>query len=184
MKHDLRKKKNIVLIGFMATGKTSAGKMLAQRLGREFIDTDALVEKKMGMSVSDIFTQYGEETFRKREADAVAEVASEENLVIATGGGIVLNPENIRRLREKGLLVLLETSPIVIARRVSNKKDRPLLSDSPELIARIEELLAARESFYKGDLEIETSDLSCEEVVEKILAFLQKDDEIKEGELS
>lgn len=122
-------KTNIALIGFMATGKTAVGKLLAQKLGKKFIELDAVIEKKAGMSIPDIFRRDGEIRFRELEIEAVRDVSAAKNNVIACGGGVVLNTINIDRLKKESVIICLEASPSVILRRTSRDKDnRPLLN--------------------------------------------------------
>src|SRR3972149_1337910 len=127
-------KTSVALIGFMGTGKTAVGRLLAQKLGREFIELDALVEKRAGKSIPEIFRQDGEIRFRELEIEAVKEVARRKNAVIACGGGIVLNAINIDRLRQECIIVCLTASPSVVLKRTSADKDgRPLLAVSDRL---------------------------------------------------
>lgn len=163
--------KNIVLVGFMGTGKTSVGKLLAKKLGWEFIDTDTIIEKKAGIRIKTIFKKFGEPYFREVESKVAKEIGKLKNVVIATGGGIVLREENIKNLKKKGVLVCLSASPEVILRRVGKIKKRPLLSgEKGKVIERIENILNQRKEFYqKADITIDTTSLSKKEVAEKIL---------------
>jgi shikimate kinase len=120
--------KNIVIIGFMATGKSTVGRRLAHRLGRAFIDTDKEIEAVTGKTVAQIFARDGAVRFRSEEALLVKKLSAREDLVIATGGGIVLDPENVRLLKESGILIALSASPDVIYQRARGKKTRPLLA--------------------------------------------------------
>ena len=120
--------KNIVLIGFMGTGKTSTGRVLARRLGRPFIDVDRKIEGIYLMSVSDIFAKYGEKAFRQTEKEIIIKVAKYTNTVIATGGGTVLLPENLFRLRNNGIIVSLAATTDKIVERIGKRRFlRPLL---------------------------------------------------------
>jgi shikimate kinase len=161
--------KNIVLTGFMGTGKTTVGKKVATTLHFNFVDTDKLVEKMAGMSVAEIFEKYGEEYFRKLEKAAVVKVSRLKNHVIATGGGVVLNPSNIVQLRKNGVVIRLKARPEVILRNISKTKERPLLAvEDPE--KRIRELLEEREPFYRfADYTIDVSDKTIEEVAEEVI---------------
>lgn len=171
-------KTNIALIGFMATGKTAVGRVLAKKLGRKFIEMDALIEQKAGKSIPEIFQQDGEIAFRELEIEVTKEVTRHQNAVIACGGGIVLNQINIDRLREKGRVVYLTASPGAILKRVASEKgQRPLLEvDDPALAIR--NLLKFRKPFYEraADVIISTSKLDIDAVSEQIIAIL-KDDE-------
>jgi shikimate kinase len=170
-------RRNIVLTGFMGTGKTLIGQMLAGRLGLLFIDTDREVEAHTGLDPSEIFNRYGEEHFRTEESLVVERVARLEGCVIATGGGVVLNDGNMANLRRTGAIILLEARPEVIARRVSRADDRPLLLESQirqQLQERIETLVRQRASYYGDhDFRVDTSDLSPEQVLEQILVYLK-----------
>jgi shikimate kinase len=171
-------KTNIALIGFMGTGKTAVGEALAEKLGRSFVELDYLIEQKVGKSIPDIFQQDGETAFRELEIEVTEEVSKDKNLVIACGGGIVLNKINIERLRKSARMVYLTASPRVILKRVANEEgQRPLLEvDNPTLAIR--EMLSFRKPFYERatDIKINTSKLSIEAVAEQIISKL-KDDE-------
>ncbi|MGE5405184.1 MAG: shikimate kinase [Candidatus Saccharibacteria bacterium] len=166
--------KNIVLIGFMGTGKTAIGTRLAQRLNRKFIDTDREIERVTGMTVRDIFLKAGEVRFRSEEALISQKLANQEGLVIATGGGLVLNPENIEYLRENGVVVCLKAAPEDIFRRVSKKKqNRPLLGRS-FTIDDIVRMLNDRDEFYRNaDIEVDTTGTEPDMVVQEIISKLQ-----------
>lgn len=169
------KKTNVVLTGFMGVGKTEVGKLLAELLKMDFIDTDAAVEAAVGMTIPQIFQKYGEESFRCEEAAAVQKAAARSNCVIATGGGVVLNPKNIQVLREKGIIILLTARAEVIAERVIKTGNRPLIQSGVELKTRIRELLSARESYYQDyDYRIDTSELSIEQVAERVISLLDE----------
>jgi shikimate dehydrogenase len=101
-------KENVVLIGMPSSGKSTVGAILAEKLGGEFVDTDDLIVKKIGMSIKDFFALYGEEKFREIERQVICEIAGRSGLVIATGGGVVLNRENIRNLRLGGKIIFLD----------------------------------------------------------------------------
>ncbi len=171
-------KTNIALIGFMGVGKTAVGKVLAEKLGRSFVELDSLIEQKAGMSIPEIFQQDGEIAFRELEIDVTKEVSKDRNLVIACGGGIVLNKINIDRLRQQSRIVYL-TAPLgVILERVSGEAgERPLLS-VPDKVSEIRELLGFRKPFYEraADITIDTLKLDTSAVAEQIIEKL-KDDE-------
>jgi len=164
---------NIVLVGFMGTGKTVVGKRLAQRLNMEYVDVDELIEQQEGKKISDIFAEDGEPYFRKVEKKITRQVSGFENAVIATGGGVVLDEENIRNLKTKGVLICLSAQPEVILERTKSSVRRPLLNvaDPEEKIAA---LLNKRAPLYaKADYTIDTSCLSIEEVVEKVIGIIK-----------
>ncbi len=165
-------KSNIVLTGFMGVGKTAVGKHLAQLLQMEFIDTDQLIEESF-MKIPDIFRLYGEDRFRQEEMLVVKKAAAFSNCVIATGGGVVLNPDNMKALRSNGWIVLLTARPEVIAERLKGGETRPLLQQADDKIKLIRELLRAREKYYRNcDISIDTSDLSVSQVAEEIIRRL------------
>ena len=148
--------KNIVLTGFMGTGKTAVGRELARRLGMRLIELDTEIEKAEGMTINEIFSRHGEPYFRDRETEMVKRFAKQDNLVISTGGGVVLREENMKALREKGVIVCLTASPETILRRISTSDERPLLKvDDP--LKKIKDLLEYRRPYYeKADIVIET----------------------------
>jgi len=141
--------KHLVLIGLMGVGKTSVGSECARRLGRDFVDTDDLVTRTAGMTVESIFAEAGESRFREIERDVVADVcASPRPLVIACGGGAVLDPENRRALRASGVVVWLRAPAATLAARVGDGSTRPLLREDPAGgLARLERL---REPTYEA----------------------------------
>ena len=171
-------KSNIALIGFMGTGKTAAGKALAERLGKEFIELDALIDLKAGKTIPEIFKQDGEIAFRELEIEVTKEVSEKKNAVIACGGGVVLNKINIDRLKEECLIVYLTASPRVILKRTSGDENRPLLK-VVDRTSEIQRLLKFRKPFYEraADITINTSKLDITSVVEQII------NKLKEGEI-
>jgi shikimate kinase len=163
-------KNSIALIGFMGTGKTAVGKLLAHRLGIEFIELDVLIEKKAGKSIPEIFRESGETGFRELEIEVTREAALKENVVIACGGGVVLNRINVDRLRTNCLIVCLTAAPLVILKRTSGDANRRPLLAVDDRMAQIKELLRFRRPFYEraADITINTSRLNIEGVVERI----------------
>jgi shikimate kinase len=164
----------VVLTGFMGTGKTSIGERLAARLGRPFIDTDTLVEQRDGRPVAAIFAEAGEAYFRAAERQAIAEAVTVPGAVIATGGGAVVDPANVARLRAAAPIVCLTARPAVILARAGDGRTRPLMQgDDPA--RRIAALLAARASAYAAaDLELDTSDAAIDDIVAAIERFLRE----------
>ena len=146
---------NIVLIGMPSSGKSTVGRALAERLGRRFADSDALVTERIGMPIADYFAQRGEAAFREREQEAVADLAATGGQVIATGGGAILRPENVTALRRSGRLVFLDRSP----EKLIATADRPLAPDREALRRRYEErydlYCAAADLHIDGDGTVE-----------------------------
>ncbi len=165
----------IVLTGFMGTGKTVVGRRLAERLALPFIDLDDAIEAAASMAIPEIFASEGESGFRRRERELIASVASHDSCVVATGGGAVLDPENVRNLRTGAFLICLVAEPAVILQRLGADARRPLLQ-SPDRLARIRELLEQRGPAYaQADLCIETSGADVEEIVDRIVCQLRLD---------
>ena len=166
---------NIVLTGFMGTGKTSVGKVLAQRLGWSFCDTDELIEKDAGMAIADIFQKKGEPFFRDLEHEIIRLVALKDRWIIATGGGVPLRVENIDELERNGMVFCLSARPdTILSRVVSQGGGRPLLN-VPDPRKTVEGFLKQRELFYKRcHAMIETDALSPEQVADKIIEFTEK----------
>lgn len=165
---------NIILIGFMGTGKTAIGKRLAHALGRHFIDTDKEIEKVTGMSIAQLFNKHGEIRFRSEEKIAIKKACASTNAVIATGGGAVMDVDNIKIMKNSGRIICLTARPEVIQNRIKRKDNRPLLHRDKS-IKKISELLNQREVFYKQAAEafFDTSDEEHEKVVERILYLLR-----------
>ena len=160
--------KNIVLVGFMGTGKTVVARRLAKRLKVKYISVDEMIVEREGKPIKDIFAQRGEGRFRKVESQVVREVAGMKGVVVDAGGGVVLNEENVKRLKSTGTLVCLLARPEVILDRTKKHAHRPLLN-VPDPMAKIKELLEIRAPHYaKADYHIDTSDKSIDEVVEEV----------------
>ena len=163
---------NIVLFGFMGTGKSAVARRLGKALKRPVIEMDDLIEEREGASISEIFADRGEGYFRQRERELVRELVASRGRVIATGGGVVLNPENIRDLTRAGVGICLTARPEVILNRVAAESHRPLLERADRL-ERIEQMLRDRKDCYgKIFHQIDTSDLGLEEVADRILGIL------------
>lgn len=160
---------NIVLTGFMGTGKSEVGKVLARALGYAFVDVDAAIEKREKMSIPAIFETQGEAAFRRVESEVIGELSRKKRSVIATGGGAVVNPDNRASLRAGGIIVCLTASVRTILHRVRGNADRPLLkAENPE--QRIQELLEARRPFYEqADIIVSTDGKRPKEIVEDII---------------
>jgi len=141
---------NVLLVGMMGSGKTSVGKVLARELDRDFIDTDSLIVDRSGVEIPDIFKYGGEKHFRKMESEVLDSLRQVSNSVIATGGGIVLLPGNLRLLSHIGIVVYLNASLPVLVKRLLGEKpaSRPLLAGKGDVGGRVEEILKKRHSLY------------------------------------
>jgi shikimate kinase len=160
--------RNIILTGFMGVGKTSVGTRLAHELGYTFVDTDELIEADQKITITEIFSTFGEPYFRDVESRIIGQVLEEENQVVSTGGGAVIRDENREAFKKAGLTVCLMARPEVIYDRIKHETHRPLLqvADPP---AKIRELLDARAKFYRqADLVIDTSEKTVEDVINEI----------------
>jgi shikimate kinase len=169
-------KSSIALIGFMGVGKTVVGKVLAEKLDKEFVELDYLIEQKAGKTIPEIFGQDGEVAFRELEIEVANEITRSKNQVIACGGGIVLNKINIDRLKRDSIIVYLTASPRVILRRVSNGGERPVLKTINLLTIR--ELLRFRQPFYEraADFKINTSRVDINSVAEQLISKVKQDE--------
>jgi shikimate kinase len=164
-----RQIKNIALIGFMGTGKSTVGRIVADQLKFEFLDTDALIEERSGKKITEIFAQNGEAEFRKLEAQLVSELATRTNTIISTGGGLPANPDNLASLKKHSLVFCLWLGPEKIYERVKDQTHRPLLND-PDPLGKIRNLLAAREKFYKqADVLLNSEVRSAREVAQQVV---------------
>ncbi len=165
---------NIILVGFMGTGKTAVGKRLAKRLGWQFVDVDQLIETGARMSVARIFAERSEAIFRRLERRCISRLILGRQQVIATGGGAFVDSQNRSRLRVSGPVICLTARPRVILSRVGQKPgERPLLHGRPDPLSRIKALLGQRSAAYaQADLTIDTSDLSVDDVVERVWRHL------------
>ncbi|SPF43706.1 Shikimate kinase [Candidatus Desulfosporosinus infrequens] len=162
--------RNIVLIGFMGTGKSTVGKRLAQALAWDFVDTDSEIGEVTNLSVTEIFRRHGETRFRSEERIVVARLSQQEQIVIATGGGTVLNPLNWEALAQNGTVIALYATLEAILSRIGHKNDRPLLKGSKEAI---EKLWSERQACYaQADFTVDTSQKNIDEVVSEILTRL------------
>jgi len=163
---------NIVLIGFMGTGKSTVGKRLAKALGKEFIDTDAEIEDITGLAVAEVFRRYGETRFRSEENLVIKRLSRKTGCVIATGGGTVLNQENWEVLARNGVMIQLYAPLDVVLTRITQKGSRPLLKGSHD---DLERLWAARQPVYsRATYTVDTTDKGIDGVVNAILALLGK----------
>ncbi|MRR06101.1 MAG: shikimate kinase [Deltaproteobacteria bacterium] len=166
--------KNIILTGFMGTGKSSAGKLLAAELGYGFQDIDTIIVEKEKRSINEIFAEQGESYFRGIEADILASVLSGTKLVVSTGGGAVISAKNRELMRKSGIVVNLTASPTAVLDRLAVENDRPLLREEKGL-EKIRGMLAEREPYYAdADIRIDTTGKNVEDVVQEILLILER----------
>lgn len=164
----------IFLVGMMGAGKTTIGRGLARTLGRQFLDLDHEIEGRCGVRVAHIFDIEGEEGFRRRERQVLEECTARPDLVLATGGGAVLAPENRDHLQKRGIVVYLRATPEELYRRVSRDRNRPLLqTEDPQ--GRIRELVALREPLYEAVAHIvfDTGSMPVQQVVKALVPVLQ-----------
>ena len=161
---------NVILIGFMGTGKTAVGKRLAKRLGWKFVDVDKLIEASAGMPIARIFTERSEPVFRRLERRHILRAVQGRHQVIATGGGAVVDPQNRTRMRSTGCVVCLTAKPKSILSRVGRQAGaRPLLAGSRNPLARIQQLLRQRaEAYGQADITVDTTNLTIEQVVGRV----------------
>jgi len=160
--------KNIILTGFMGVGKTSVGTRLAKDLAYTFLDTDALIEADQKTTITEIFSTFGEASFRDIESRIIQQVLENASQVISTGGGAVIRDENRVAFKKAGIVVCLSARAEVILDRIKHETHRPLLQ-IPDPLAKIRELLDSREQFYRqADLVIDTSGKSVDEVISEI----------------
>jgi shikimate kinase len=161
----------IVLIGFMGAGKSTVGQLVARALGREFVDTDVVIQRNARMDVSEIFRREGEEGFRRREVVVIDRAISAPGRVVAVGGGAVLSADNRTALKQAGLLVYLRATPETLAARLVGTTDRPLLNNAADRVGRIRDLLVARGPIYEtaGDAAIDTDRQTPEQTAAELL---------------
>jgi len=172
----------IFLLGFMGSGKSTLGPILANTLGYDFYDIDALIEKKAQKKIVDIFRDDGEKIFRALERDTLQETTLLQQSIVALGGGTITNEENFQIARRHGILLYLKLSPKEIIQRVQRRNDRPMLKDEhgnqlkgEALLRRIEALLAAREPFYtRADIVVEAEAMRIGTTVDRIVKLLNE----------
>ncbi len=162
----------IILTGFMGTGKSQVGRLLAQRWDLRLVETDALIEEQEGTSIAQIFAQRGEGYFRDLETAILRDILSKERLVISTGGGMLLRPENLQLLRCAGPIICLQATPETILERTSSNAERPLLNQ-PDPQAEIKRLLSARaEAYQQADYQVDTDDLTPQQIADRCADLL------------
>lgn len=166
---------NIYLVGMMGAGKTTVGKLIARRLKRRFVDSDHEIERRCGVSIPVIFDIEGENGFRMREEQAIAELVTLDGVVLATGGGAVLSAENRRRLASGGTTVYLHARPEDLYRRLRHDKNRPLLH-TPDPAQRLKDLYLTRDPLYRqmADMVLETGTQSVQALARELLARIEE----------
>jgi shikimate kinase len=171
---ELRAIRNIALVGFMGTGKSTVGRHVAEELHFTFIDTDELIERAAGKPITRIFSEDGEPAFRQLESAVVHQLESREKCVIATGGGLIMNPTNLESLKRHALVACLWASPDAIWQRTRHQTHRPLLNCEDPL-AKIRSLLASREPFYRqADVLVNTEFRSIRDVAHQVVHYFQQ----------
>jgi shikimate kinase len=171
--NNARSIQNIALIGFMGTGKSSVGQLVAAQLHFAYLDTDHVIEARAGKTISELFAQDGEPAFRELERRVVEELSLRRKTVISSGGGLAANEANLASLKSHALVVCLWASPERIWERVRGQTHRPLLNE-PDPLARIRSLLAVREPWYrKADILLNTELRSVREVAQQVIHQFQ-----------
>ena len=163
--------KNIVLVGPMGSGKTTVGRRLAHELNKDFFDTDHEIIDKTGVTIDHIFDIEGEEGFRERESKILENLCQMSNIILATGGGIVILPKNRKILKNSGLVVYLSSSVNQLLKRTAKSKTRPLLENSSDRRKTITELLEARDVYYRevASFVVDTTGKKLHEVINVII---------------
>ena len=169
-------KNNVILTGFMGTGKTSLGKLLATKLGRPFVDIDKKIESEQQLSIPKIFEQFGETHFRTLEKSAVRELSEKRGLVIATGGGTIKDEDNLALLKNSGVVICLTCSPEEIFLRTARRGERPVLDGGGnERLETIKRLLDERKKFYdRADYHVDTTEWSPLQIIDDICRYLRQ----------
>lgn len=168
------KKNKIYLIGFMGVGKTSVSKDLGKILNRLVIEIDEIVEMNSNMSISNIFSEFGEDYFRNLETEALSSIQGDTNVVVSTGGGIVTREVNVDIMKKEGIVVLLKAKPETVYNRLKDTNTRPILNNNMN-VEFISDLMAKREDLYNRvkDIEIETDNKTIREVCFEIIDRLE-----------
>ena len=163
-------KQNIMLIGFMGTGKSTIAKELSKTLGMDHVEMDQMITKRENMEISNIFDKFGQEYFRDLESNLLTEIQMKTGQIVSCGGGVALRPKNIERMKSKAIVVLLTASPEVIFERVQNETSRPILNDHMN-VEYIRELNEKRKGSYlaAADIMIETDGKSIIEISKEII---------------
>lgn len=168
---------NIVLIGIGGSGKSTIGKLLAEKLGKKFIDMDTMVEKKLNMSIPQIVEKLGWEKFRDCESQIVDDLSRLDNRIIASGGGVVIRDENILKLKRNSLLIWLKTSIDTLVKRVGDGKNRPIFTNSNRIRKELEQIYAGRKTLYQkaANYSVDTDGKTLEEITEEIIMIIKSE---------
>ncbi|MBT6355994.1 MAG: shikimate kinase [Nitrosomonadales bacterium] len=168
----MKKYKNIYLIGLMGSGKTTLGKILSKKLDKTFFDSDQVIEEKLGVDVPMIFEYEGEAGFREREKEILKELVSKKNIILATGGGVILSKFNRDLLSENGIVIYLKSNQKDLISRMKNDKTRPLLRNG-NIESTIKKLCEEREPLYEmiSDFEVTTKNKRVHEIVNEIISI-------------
>lgn len=165
--------KNIFLIGFMGSGKSSVAKKLQEKLGMKLVEMDARIVEEQKMSINDIFAKYGEDHFRDIESELVLTLGNEGNTIVSCGGGVVVRPENTEHMKQSGTIIFLTATPETIYERVKDGNDRPILNGHMN-VDYIAQLMEKRQKLYENACDIRVStdgktiDAICDEIISKI----------------
>ena len=167
---------NYIFIGFMGCGKTTFGKKISRKIGYKFVDTDRYIEHRQNMSITDIFEKYGESYFRSLEEEICREFSKANNMVIATGGGIIKNEKNIENLKKNGVIIYLKATPEHIFSNIGNDTTRPLLQTDDKM-GKIRSLLEERKELYEkyADITIDVSGGNITNITKAILNKIGRD---------
>ena len=170
---------NIFLIGFMGVGKSTIARTLQRELGFPLVEMDERIVQEQGMSINDIFAQYGEAHFREIESQLVVDLGKQEPSIVSCGGGVVVRPENTQNMKKSGRIVLLKASPETIFERVKNSTDRPILNGHMN-VEYIAELMEKRRALYEeaADITIQTDGKTREQICEEIIGKLRDTNEV------
>lgn len=171
------KRKNIALIGFMGTGKTTVGKLLSKKLNMKFVESDNIIVEQANKSINEIFEKFGEEKFREIEKNIIKKLSKEKNTIISCGGGVVIKKENISNLQKSSIIILLNSEIKEIIKRLETDKSRPLLKSENKLEKkkRITLLLDKRKDLYldSADIIIDTTGKKPEQITEEIISVMK-----------
>lgn len=167
--------KNIMLIGFMGAGKTTVSRELSRMTGKKELDMDAYIVEKEGMSIADMFEQYGEEYFRKKETESLIEIMKMEGLIVSCGGGVVVKDENVEHMKNGGVIVLLTATPETTLARVKDSTDRPILNGNMNIEFIINLMNKRKERYLSvADVIVATDNKMVSEICKEIMDKISK----------